>query len=333
VTNPFFNAPERRLRALWRLLLQIVLFVTITLIIGWLTLGVFSLIGGETEVATESSIAFAAFAVISLVAAIISVWLAARFFDRRPLSGLGLRLDRNWWLDLGFGLSLGALLMTAIFLVELSAGWVTVTGAFEAVGGGPFFPAVLAPLVIFLVVGVYEELIYRGYQLTNLAEGLNYPGLGGPKGAVVLALVISSSIFGLGHFLNPNATIVSTANIAFAGLVLGLGYVLTGRLAVGIGFHITWNFFQNTVFGFPVSGIEPIGATFISIEQSGPHVFTGDIFGPEAGLIGLFAMVAGGLLIAFWARIRSGKTAIETSLAEPPTVATEYVVTPNTEGY
>lgn len=332
MTNPFFNAQERRLRAFWRLLLQLVLFVIIVLIIGRLTLGVFSLLGGETEVLAASAVAFAAGIGISLVAAVISVWLAVRFFDRRPLSGLGLRLDRDWWLDLGFGLSLGALLMTAIFLVELSAGWVTVTGTFEAVGGGPFFPAVLAPLVIFLLVGFYEELIYRGYQLKNLAEGLNYPGLGGPKGAVVLAFAISSSIFGLGHFLNPNATIVSTMNIAFAGLVLGLGYVLTGRLAIGIGFHITWNFFQNTVFGFPVSGIEPLGATFISIEQGGPRVFTGDIFGPEAGLIGVFALLVGGLLIALWVSVRSGKIAVETSLAEPPTVATDRTVTPNTEG-
>jgi len=332
VTNPFFNAQERRLRAFWRLLLQLVLFVITVLIIGRLTLGVFSLLGGETEVLAESALAFAAGIGISLVAAIISVWPAARFFDRRPLPGLGLRLDLNWWLDLGFGLSLGALLMTAIFLAELSAGWVTVTGAFEAVGGGPFFPAVLAPLVIFLLVGFYEELIYRGYQITNLAEGLNYPGLGGPKGAVVLALMISSAIFGLGHLLNPNATIVSTMNIAFAGLVLGVGYVLTGRLAIGIGFHITWNFFQNTVFGFPVSGIEPLGATFISIEQGGPRVFTGDIFGPEAGLIGVFALLVGGLLIALWVRVRSGKTAIETSLVEPPTIAGGRTVTPDTEG-
>jgi membrane protease YdiL (CAAX protease family) len=332
VINPFFDAQERRLRAFWRLLLQLVLFVITVLIIGRLTLGVFSLLGGETEVLAESALAFTVGIGISLVAAIISVQLAARFFDRRPLSGLGLRLDRNWWIDLGFGLSLGALLMTAIFLVELSAGWVTVTGTFEAVSGGPFFPAVLAPLVIFLLVGFYEELIYRGYQLKNLAEGLNYPGLGGPKGAVVLAFAISSSIFGLGHFLNPNATIVSTINIAFAGLVLGLGYVLTGRLAIGIGFHITWNFFQNTVFGFPVSGIEPVGATFISIEQSGPRVFTGDIFGPEAGLIGVFALLVGGLLIALWVRVRSGKTAIETSLAEPPTAARGRTVTPDTEG-
>jgi hypothetical protein len=174
------------------------------------------------------------------------------------------------------------------------------------------------PLVLFLCVGISEEMLSRGYQITNLAEGLNFPGLGGPKVAVLLAWVISSSLFGLGHLGNPNATVVSTLNIALAGLLLGIGYVLTGRLAIPIGLHITWNFFQGNVFGFPVSGLEPVGATVLSIEQGGPLLFTGGVFGPEAGLIGIAAVLAGSLLTALWVRARFGKAAIETSIAEPP---------------
>src|ERR671919_369366 len=48
-----------------------------------------------------------------------------------PLSGFGLRIDRRWWIDFGFGLLLGALLIVGIFLTQLAAGWVTVTGALE----------------------------------------------------------------------------------------------------------------------------------------------------------------------------------------------------------
>jgi hypothetical protein len=101
--------------------------------------------------------------------------------------------------------------------------------------------------------------------------------------------------------------------------------VLTGRLAIPIGLHITWNFFQGNVFGFPVSGLEPVGATVLSIEQGGPLLFTGGVFGPEAGLIGIAAVLAGSLLTALWVRVRFGKAAMETSIAEPPPSLTDAV--------
>nr|MBA2443678.1 CPBP family intramembrane metalloprotease [Rubrobacter sp.] len=150
-----------------------------------------------------------------------------------------------------------------------------------------------------------------------IAEGLNYPALG-PKGAIVAAWIISSAFFGALHAVNPNATLISTTNIALAGIMLGAGYVLTGQLAIPIGLHITWNFFQGNVFGFPVSGIETIGATFVETEQSGPALWTGGAFGPEAGLIGISAMLLGILLTLLWIRARTGKLGLHTPLSERP---------------
>ncbi len=328
MTNLFHNARENRLRAFWRLLLQFVLDMIGAALLGSLAFVAFALFGGATlgAGALDSLAASPALATVisgmSLVAALFSVWLAGRFFDRRPFSGFGLRLDRGWWLDFGFGLLLGAFLMTGIFLIELAAGWVEVVGTLEAISGRSFFPAILAPVVFFLCVGFYEELVSRGYRLQNMAEGLNFPGLGS-KGAVVLAWALSSSLFGLLHLPNPGATAVSTINITFAGLLLGAGYVLTGRLAIPIGLHIAWNFFQGNVFGFPVSGLKPVGATVLSTEQGGPLLFTGGVFGPEAGLIGIAAILAGSLLILLWVRARSGKAALEASIAEPPPGLTE----------
>jgi membrane protease YdiL (CAAX protease family) len=323
--NQFRNDRERRLRALWRLLFQYALYRYLAAIL----VGIFTFIAlavsegtslGEatTTPHTLSPALWATSYMVSLLAAVVSVWLAGRFLDHRPFSGFGLQLDRTWWFDLCFGLALGALLMTAIFSVELAAGWVTVTGTFEVASQGDSFAlAIGLPLVAFVCVGFYEELLSRGYQLQNMAEGLNFPSLG-PKGAVLLAWVLSSVVFGLLHLANPNASLVSTASITFAGLLLGTGYVLTGRLAIPIGIHITWNFFQGNVFGFPVSGIEPIGATFVSIDQGGPPLFTGGAFGPEAGLLDPAVSIVGSLLIWLWVRAHSGKAGIQSSIAEPP---------------
>jgi membrane protease YdiL (CAAX protease family) len=323
VTNPFRNEREGRPRAFWRVLLQFAASFAGQSLLVTFALAAFALVGG-----VESAGAFAglttlpafvmARGVIALLVTVSTVWLAGRFMDRRPFSDFGLRLNRAWWLDFGFGLLLGAFLMTGVFLVEFWAGWVTVAGTFEAVRGESFFPAILAPVVFFLCLGFYEELSSRGYQLTNIAEGLNFPWVGA-RGAVLLAWVLSSAVFGVLHLANPNASAVSTLNIAFAGFLLGAGYVLTGQLAIPVGLHVTWNFFQGNVFGFPVSGIETIGATFVETEQGGPDLFTGGVFGPEAGLLGVGAMVVGIGAISLYVRLRYGAVGLQTSIAEPPT--------------
>lgn len=326
----FFEEREGRLRAPWRLVAQAVIFYTAAffflapLATIWYVANPSGTPSGSTTATLAESPAILLFSSVSSLGAIfLSLWVAGRFLDRRPIRDFGFRLNGGWWLDLGFGLVLGALLMTGIFLVEISFGWVRIEGTFESrLPGTPFWVALLIPIAIFLCIGVYEEILARGYQLLNMSEGLNYPFLG-PRGAVLVAWVISSGIFGVLHFRNPNATFLSTFNIALAGLLLGAGYVFTGQLAIPIGLHIAWNFFQGNVFGFPVSGLGPIGASFLSTEQAGPKLWTGGIFGPEAGLMVPIAIIIGIALIALWVRARQGRVGIYTPLAEPPKTTAE----------
>jgi uncharacterized protein len=309
----FVNA-EDRLRAGWRLLFQYLLNDAGISLLGFVVLSAAALSGGGGGPPPP----YLLYTGAALVAA-ASVWFCGRSLDGRPFSGFGLRLDRAWWSDLGFGLVLGASLMTGIFLLQLAAGWVAVTGSFVTTGGGAFFPAILTPVVLFVCVGFYEELVSRGYQLTNLAEGLNGVGVG-PGGAIVLAWILSSSLFAFLHLSNPNASALGTLNIFLAGMMLGAGYVLTGQLAIPIGLHVTWNLFQGNVFGFPVSGLDITGATFIATRQAGPALLTGGPFGPEAGLIAPAAMAVGVGLIALRVRRRTGKLGLHLPLSESPSV-------------
>ena len=317
----FLEQGGGRPKAVWRLVAQFVAFLVTTSLLSGLLIAAGMLTGtagvGSGGVPEASSAVFrVAGALGSLIATFLSVWLAGRLLDRRPFADFGFHLNGGWWLDLCFGMSLGALLMTAIFFVELALGWVSVAATLESVEPGvPFALAILIPIATFLCVGIYEEMLSRGYQLRNIAEGLNYPALG-PRTAVVAAWVLTSAVFGLLHALNPGASLVSTVNIAFAGILLGGGYILTGELAIPIGLHITWNFFQGSVYGFPVSGTQTLGATFVSVRQGGPDVWTGGVFGPEAGLVGIGAMALGSALIALWVRLRTGELAIRQALAE-----------------
>lgn len=262
----------------------------------------------------------ALFTTLTLISTLLTLVLMARWIDRRPFWEYTGRINAQWWLDLAAGLLLGVLLMALIFIVELLLGWVTVTGTFVNGSIEPFVLSITLPLITFLAVGIYEELIIRGYLLTNLAEGLHGARIGA-QGATLIAWVISSVVFGILHALNPNATLISTFNLMLAGLFLGLAYILTGSLALPIGLHITWNFAQGNLFGFPVSGNTGNTATFIAIEQGGPDLITGGAFGPEAGLIGIAAMLLGsGLIGAYvYAGQRPCPLAIYPPIAAPPT--------------
>ena len=321
----FLDRSTGRLRALWRLAIQFGVFrVLVPLVFNLFMVALLLAIGGGRAPsggvdALASSDYYPVVPLVSgvagVVVAILTVWLAGRFLDGRPFSAFGFRLGAGWWLDLLFGMVLGALLMTAVFLMELGLGWVEVTGSFETHGGAPFVISILFPVATFVCVGISEETVFRGYQLKNAAEGLNYPALG-PRGAILLAWVLSSAFFAVVHADNPNATLVSTLNIVLAGLMLGFGYVLSGELAIPIGLHITWNYFQGTVYGFPVSGLGAFGPTLLTIEQGGPTFWTGGPFGPEGGLLVPAVMLLGMCLVALWTRLRTGKISLHAPLAE-----------------
>ena len=324
--QPFFERGTGRFRALWRLVFQFWIYKEVAIplfanliLVAWLVLrpGAEDDPGGlDTSVLAGSPVLPLIASVAGLAGAVLSVWLAVRFLDRRPFRDLGFRLDRGWWLDLLFGLALGALLMTTIFLVESGLGWISVAGAFETTGTGASFAlSLLLPVTVSVCAGFSEETVFRGYQLRNAAEGLNYPTLG-PRGAVLVAWASSSVFFGTLHAGNPNATALSTFNITLAGLMLGFGYVLSGQLAIPIGLHVTWNFFQSAVYGLPVSGFGSFGASFLSTEQSGPDLWTGGSFGPEGGLLAPAAMLLGVLLTALWVRLRTGRISLHAPIAE-----------------
>ena len=312
--NIFWNGEEKRLRAFWRLFIQTILFVLLSGIIsgGAIVFAIFflgvdaSLFSGadeslimnaiDTDLTLTLLITFSA-----LASTVISVWLAGKFLDRRRFIDFGFHLNRHWWEDFAFGLTLGAFLMTVIFFIEAALGWIEIKG-FLVSSKIPFGLAIVAGFINFVSVGIREEVLSRGYHLINIAEGLKLPAIS-PKTALILAYIFSSVVFGLMHLGNPNTTLISTINLMLAGIFLGLGYILTKELAIPIGLHITWNFFQGKVFGFPVSGLTTT-STVIAIEQKGPDLWSGGVFGPEAGLLGLLMIGLGCLLTVLWVLMR-----------------------------
>lgn len=322
VRDALWNEESRRLRVPWRFVVFLLVLALTVLVVG---LSGFAL-GDAIEAAlydvwpTAPAILAARQLVsiaVQVVVFVVAIYLTARFVDRRWATDLGFHVDAAWWRDLGFGLALGATLVAGIFLVEYAAGWVVVTDTFHD-GGSPFalWQGMALSLALFLAVGLYEELLVRGYLLTNVAEGLTWFERFDDRWAVGLATLATAGLFGVAHAANPNASLASSLGISLAGLMLATGYVLTGELAIPIGVHVTWNFVQGPVLGFPVSGLAP-NTSILQIQQGGPALVTGGSFGPEAGLIGVVATVAGIALTVAWVYSRDGHVRIAPTISAP----------------
>jgi membrane protease YdiL (CAAX protease family) len=311
----FWNEEEARLRAGWRVLLQFILFLVLLIVAAIFDDLLDRILGRLPRHPVFGEADSFLLPVEMLAATLVSMWLAGRFLDRRRFSDFGLRFGPSWWIDLGFGLALGGVLMGGIFMIHLVAGWATITGTLRAGIGDLSFPAGLLLIFVTIVcMATQEELHSRGYQLKNLLEGLHSPRIG-PKGAVVLAIALVCAIFGAFHY-DADAGLISVFALVLGGLPYVVAFVLTGELAIPIGFHIAWNFCEGCVFGFPVSGTD-MGVSLIALSETGPDLWTGGRFGPEAGLLGIGAHLAAVLFIVGWVRWRRGGVRLQERLLEP----------------
>lgn len=287
-----------RLRLPWRLLLFGVLYLLVDAVVslGLLAAGATVLDPAE---ASGPQLAWVLAVFLANGTALAAATLAAaRYVDGRTLRDVGVAIDANWWRDMAAGGALGVGLIGGAYLLGLSIGVYEATLSPSAPAGYPFVGWLGLVALTMVAIGVYEELIVRGYLLTNLAEG--FAAVVSERWAVVAALVVTGAGFGLLHGLNPDATPFAVATIGLAGVLLGLGYVLTGSLAFPIGVHVTWNL-THVLLGMPVSGLA-VDVALVETERSGSALVHGGAFGPEGGLLGFAATLVGCLAVVGYAR-------------------------------
>ena len=323
VRDVFWNDREGRARAPWRLGVGVVLLF-VAAVSGALVTSALAALAPDTAPATPTALFNTAAALVPYAAFTGALLAAAWLVDRRTLADIGLRRSPAWGADLAFGLVLGVALPVLVFALELATGSLRVTGTFVSRSssvlpvGTDVAPslALACTFAFFVGVGVFEEVLFRGYLLVNLAEGVD--GFLGASRRVALAgaTILTSVAFGVVHAANPSATPLALLNISLFGGLFAASYLLTDRIAVAIGFHVAWNFAVSSVFGFPVSGITtPV--TVLAVEVSGPPLLTGGAFGPEGGLFALVALVVGFGTLAGWVRWREGELRVHGSVAVP----------------
>lgn len=156
-----------------------------------------------------------------------------------------------------------------------SVGILALLGGYRMSGVAVAGQALAGCLVFHVLVGVFEETLFRG-MLFRFLEGFG----------LWIALTMTALFFGFSHQSNPNATVWSTIAIALeAGVSIGAAYMATRSLWFAMGLHAAWNVLQGTIFGVAVSGTgAPSDSLFQPLIQDN-HWLAGGAFGIEASVI------------------------------------------------
>jgi hypothetical protein len=221
---------------------------------------------------SEVFVSIAVFISLLIMRRIDKIPLAERNFGKRPRYG-----------EVALGLSAGLSTLAFVLLVQLALGVLRITPSAEAA------PLQIHNCVIwaqcFLITGLCEEAVFRGYLLGTLQKGLGFWP----------ATAISSVLFAVVHLPNYGERASGIFACVLFSVLFALTVRLTGTIWFAVGFHAAWDWSQTYLFGTSDSGIRGNGHLLNSI-PSGPDWLNGGATGPEGSVITMLVIA---VLIVF----------------------------------
>ena len=212
-----------------------------------------------------------------LASVVVAHAFTFRLVDPRGWPSVRLDAAALRWrpIALATALGLGAVAIATVPL--LAVGWLRVVQ-------GPAGSSILAGLAIlpFLApAALWEEMLFRGYAFTAIADWWGTPA----------ALGITSLVFGLVHLQNVGATSASIAVVVIAGVFLGVVLVVTRSLWAAFAAHLAWNWALAGLLHSAVSGV-PFATPDYRVIDAGPDWATGGPWGPEGGVPAALALLS-----------------------------------------
>jgi membrane protease YdiL (CAAX protease family) len=212
-----------------------------------------------------------------LLAAVIPALVLARV-ERRTWSAYGLperqAFGRLFWVGAVWGFASITLLLAMMYGVRVfDVGHLAIHGARIA-----RFAAFWA--VYFLLVGCFEDFLFRGYSQFTLTRAVGFWP----------AAMLLSCAFGLIHIRNGGEQWPGLLAAAVIGLFFCLTLRRTGSLWFAVGFHAAWDWGETFFYSVPDSGTVFPGHLLKS-SFHGPGWLTGGVVGPEGSLL-CFVVIA-----------------------------------------
>jgi len=206
----------------------------------------------------------------SLLSALFAAWIMSRIENRRMgVYGLPLwdAFGKQFWLGCFFGLC------EILLLIGLIAAFGGYSFGSLAEHAGAIAKWALFWGAFFVLVGLFEEFLFRGYALYTLADGIGFWP----------AAVLLSLSFGAVHFQNSGEGWIGVAGVVFVGLFWSFTLKRTGSLWFALGMHATFDFGETFLFSVPDSGMIFPGH-LSNATLHGPNWLTGGAPGPEGSV-------------------------------------------------
>jgi uncharacterized protein len=226
-----------------------------------------------------------------LLAAVIPAVVLIRV-ERRPWSAYGLpgrqAFGRRFWMGTLWGFVAISVVIVGLYGAHaFSFGHIVLHGK-------RLLRFVAFWTIYFVLVGLFEDFLFRGYSQFTLARGIGFWP----------AAFVLSCIFGLIHRGNEGERWSGVLTAILIGLFFCLTLRRTGSLWFAVGFHAAWDWGETFFYSVPDSGTIWPGH-LLSSSLRGSAWLTGGSVGPEGSLL-CFAVIA--LVWAAFERVYPGSS-------------------------
>lgn len=214
----------------------------------------------------------------NLLGTFFLLWLFMKYVDKEKFINLGFHI-KNRLKEFNYGIAIGTFIMIVGYLLLLLIDEIS----FQKI----IFDSkeVILSILIYSIVAIVEEVLFRGYILRNLMISFNK----------YTALIVSSLLFSVMHGFNPNIDLMGFTDLFLAGILLGMSYIFTKNLWFPIALHFSWNLTQ-AFLGFNVSGKKTYSIIEFKITEN--NLLNGGDFGFEGSILSIIFQII--FIVIIW---------------------------------
>ncbi len=267
------------------------IYVALLVLIAWAAISVLELLTPfgklwkEARNGTLTPTFEIPFEFVQLGAAVLAALIMCRI-EKGNFASYGLPLSgafgKNFWNGIIWGLAFVTIELCAMkALGGFSFGGLAVTGVAIAK-----YAALWA--VGFVLVGLAEEFVFRGYAQYTLSQGIKFWP----------AAIVLSGIFGGLHLFNRGEGWVGALDVFTFGIFACFTLRRTGSLWFAIGFHAAGDYGESFIYSVRDSGNFAVGH-LLNSSFHGPAWLTGGTIGPEGSVL-VFGVFALAFLLFAW---------------------------------